>query len=328
MGWMRMSSIVIYDDGKVALDAMIEGESIWLSQKQIAELFDVKVPAVSKHLKNIFKSGELDEKVVVSKMETTTRHGAITGKTQTKNINFYNLDSIISIGYRVNSKRATQFRIWATNVLKEHIVQGYTINNERLLKNYDAFLRAVEDIKLLSQNSENVRVEDVLELIKSFSATWFGLDSYDREELPKEGINKVNLEFEVEKLYQDIAILKQELIARGEAAEIFATEKTQRSLEGIFGNVFQSVFGEDAYPTVEEKAAHLLYFVVKNHPFNDGNKRCGAFSFIWLLKRAGFEVEKFINPNALTALTLLIAESNPNDKDRMVGLVLLMLRDV
>ena len=328
MGWMRMSSIVIYDDGKVALDAMIEGESIWLSQKQIAELFDVKVPAVSKHLKNIFKSGELDEEVVVSKMETTTRHGAITGKTQTKNINFYNLDSIISIGYRVNSKRATQFRIWATNVLKEHIVQGYTINNERLQKNYDAFLRAVEDIKLLSQNSENVRVEDVLELIKSFSATWFGLDSYDREALPKEGISKVNLEFEVEKLYQDIAILKQELIARGEAAEIFATEKTQRSLEGIFGNVFQSVFGEDAYPTVEEKAAHLLYFVVKNHPFNDGNKRCGAFSFIWLLKRAGFEVEKFINPNALTALTLLIAESNPADKDRMVGLVLLMLRDV
>ena len=182
-------------------------------------------------------------------------------------------------------------------------------------------------MKLLSQNADNVRAEDVLELIKAFSATWFGLDSYDREELPKEGITKVNLEYEVEKLYDDIAIFKQELMNRGEAAEIFATEKTQRSLEGIVGNVFQSVFGEDAYPTVEEKAAHLLYFVVKNHPFNDGNKRCGAFSFIWLLKRAGFNVEKFINPNALTALTLLIAESNPNDKERMVGLVLLMLRD-
>jgi prophage maintenance system killer protein len=212
-------------------------------------------------------------------------------------------------------------------VLKEHIVQGYTINKDRLQKNYDEFLRVVEDIKVLSQNADNVRAGDVLELIKAFSATWFGLDSYDREELPKEGISKVNLEYEVEKLYDDIAVFKQELMKRGEAAEIFATEKTQRSLEGIVGNVFQSVFGADAYPTVEEKAAHLLYFVVKNHPFNDGNKRCGAFSFIWLLKRAGFNVEKFINPNALTALTLLIAESNPNDKERMVGLVLLMLRD-
>ena len=324
---MQMSDIVIYEDGNVVLDAMVDGESIWLSQKQIAELFDVKVPAVSKHLKNIFNNGELDEKVVVSKMEKTTQHGAVSGKTQTKNINIYNLDSIISIGYRINSRRATQFRIWATNVLKDHLIKGYSINKERLQKNYDEFLRVVEDIKVLSQSNDNVRAEDVLELIKSFSATWFGLDSYDREELPKEGISKVNLEFEVEKLYKDVATFKQELMRRGEASEIFATEKTKKSLEGIVGNVFQSVFGEDAYPSVEEKAAHLLYFIVKNHPFNDGNKRTGAFSFIWLLKRAGFDVEKFINPNALTALTLLIAESNPNDKDRMVGLVLLMLRD-
>ncbi|AKF25979.1 death-on-curing protein [Sulfurovum lithotrophicum] len=322
-----MSDIVIYEDGNVVLDAMVDAESIWLSQKQIAELFDVKVPAVSKHLKNIFNSGELDEKVVVSKMEMTTKHGAVSDKTQTKNINIYNLDSIISIGYRINSRRATQFRIWATNVLKDHLIKGYTINNERLQKNYDEFLRVVEDMKVLSQNADSVKAGDVLELIKSFSATWFGLDSYDREELPQEGISKVNLEFEVEKLYKDVAIFKEELMKKGEASEIFATEKTKKSLEGIVGNVFQSVFGEDAYPTVEEKAAHLLYFIVKNHPFNDGNKRTGAFSFVWLLKRAGFDVEKFINPNALTALTLLIAESNPNDKDRMVGLVLLMLRD-
>ena len=127
-----MSDIVIYEDGNVALDAMVEGESVWLSQKQIAELFDVKVPAVSKHLKNIFKSGELDEKVVVSKMETTTQHGAVVGKTQTRNMNLYNLDSIISIGYRINSRRATQFRIWATNVLKDYLIKGYTINQKRL----------------------------------------------------------------------------------------------------------------------------------------------------------------------------------------------------
>jgi prophage maintenance system killer protein len=287
----------------------------------MAELFGVNVPAISKHMRNIFKSKELIEKSVVSKMEITASDG------KTYKTKHYNLDAIISIGYRVNSKQATQFRIWATNILREHMVQGYTINQERIQKNYNSFLRVVEDIKALSQNADNVRAEDVLELIKAFSVTWFGLDSYDREELPKEGITKVNLEYEIEKLYDDIAIFKQELMNRGEAAEIFATEKTSRSLEGIFGNVFQSVFGQDAYPTVEEKAVHLLYFVVKNHPFNDGNKRCGAFSFIWLLRRAGFNVEKFINPNALTALTLLIAESNPDDKERMVGLVLLMLRD-
>ena len=317
-----MSDIVIYEDGRVALSATVENETIWLSQKQISELFDVNVPAISKHMKNIFKCEELTEESVVSKMEITASDG------KTYVTKHYNLDAIISVGYRVNSKQATQFRIWATSILRDHMVQGYTINKTRIEKNYTDFLRVIDDIKILAHNSNQIKPNDVLELIKSFSATWFGLDSYDREELPKEGITKVNLEFEVEKLYKDISTLKQELIRRGEAAEIFATEKTKRSLEGIFGNVFQSVFGEDAYPTVEEKAAHLLYFLVKNHPFNDGNKRCGAFSFIWLLKRAGFSVEKFINPNALTALTLLIAESNPNDKNRMVGLVLLMLKDV
>jgi prophage maintenance system killer protein len=309
------------DNGEIKLKEDADNETIWASLDQIASIFARDKSVVSRHISNIFKDEELIEESVVAIFATTAKDG------KTYQVKYFNLDLILSVGYRVNSKIATNFRKWATKTLKEHILQGYTINKERLQKNYDEFLHVVEEMKVLSQNTDNVRAEDVLELIKAFSATWFGLDSYDREELPKEGITKVNLEYEVEKLYDDIAIFKQELMNRGEAAEIFATEKTQRSLEGIVGNVFQSVFGEDAYPTVEEKAAHLLYFVVKNHPFNDGNKRCGAFSFIWLLKRAGFNVEKFINPNALTALTLLIAESNPNDKERMVGLVLLMLRD-
>lgn len=317
------AEIAIYqtENGEIRLKDDTTNETVWASLDEITQIFGRDKSVISRHIRNIFKDEELEEMAVVAKFATTASDG------KTYQVKYYNLDMILSVGYRVNSKVATNFRKWATKTLKEHIVQGYTINKERLQKNYDEFLRVVEDIKLLSQNVDNVRTEDVLELIKSFSATWFGLDSYDREELPKEGITKVNLEFEVEKLYKDVATFKQELMRRGEAAEIFATEKTKRSLEGIFGNVFQSVFGEDAYPTVEEKTAHLLYFIVKNHPFNDGNKRTGAFSFIWLLKRAGFDVEKFINPNALTVLTLLIAESNPNDKNRMVGLVLLMLRD-
>jgi prophage maintenance system killer protein/DNA-binding MarR family transcriptional regulator len=311
-------------NGEIKLKEDIENETIWANQKEISDIFGVERSVVTKHIRNIYKDNEVEKNATSAKIAQVQTEGKRTVK---REVEYYNLDIILAVGYRVNSKIAIEFRKWATTILKEHIVQGYTINQERLQKNYDSFLRVVEDIKVLSQNTDNMRAEDVLELIKAFSATWFGLDSYDREELPKEGITKVNLEYEVEKLYDDIAIFKQELMNRGEAAEIFATEKTKRSLEGIVGNVFQSVFGEDAYPTVEEKAAHLLYFVVKNHPFNDGNKRCGAFSFIWLLKRAGFNVEKFINSNALTALTLLIAESNPNDKERMVGLVLLMLRD-
>jgi len=308
-------------NGEIKLKEDIENETIWASLDEISTIFGRDKSVVSRHIRNIFRDEELIEESVVAIFATTATDG------KTYQVKYFNLDLILSVGYRVNSKVATNFRKWATHTLKEHIIKGYTINKGRLQKNYDEFLRVVEDIKRLSQNTDNVRAGDVLELIKAFSATWFGLDSYDREALPKEGISKVNLEVEVEKLYDDIATFKQELMERGEAAEIFASEKTPRSLEGIFGNVFQSVFGADAYPTVEEKAAHLLYFVVKNHPFNDGNKRCGAFSFIWLLKRAGFDVEKFIHPNALTALTLLIAESNPNDKERMVGLVLLMLRD-
>jgi prophage maintenance system killer protein/DNA-binding MarR family transcriptional regulator len=329
MGWMMNNipkELAIYQasNGEIKLKEDIENETIWANQKEISDIFGVERSVVTKHIRNIYKDNEVEKNATSAKIAQVQTEGKRTVK---REVEYYNLDIILAVGYRVNSKIAIEFRKWATKTLKEHILQGYTINKERIQKNYDEFLRVVEDIKVLSQNADNVRAEDVLELIKAFSATWFGLDSYDREELPKEGITKVNLEYEVEKLYDDIAIFKQELMNRGEAAEIFATEKTQRSLEGIVGNVFQSVFGEDAYPTVEEKAAHLLYFVVKNHPFNDGNKRCGAFSFIWLLKRAGFNVEKFINPNALTALTLLIAESNPNDKERMVGLVLLMLRD-
>ena len=173
-----MSDIVIYENGTVSLNAQVQNETIWLSQKQIAKLFDVNVPAISKHMKNIFKSEELIEKSVVSKMEITASDGKI------YQTNHYNLDAIISIGYRVNSKQATQFRIWATDILKQHLSQGYTINKERLQKNYDEFLRVVEDIKLLSQNTENVRTEDVLELIKAFSATWFGLDSFRRSGCP------------------------------------------------------------------------------------------------------------------------------------------------
>jgi hypothetical protein len=179
-------------DGEIKLKEDADNETIWASLDQIASIFARDKSVVSRHIRNIFKDEELIEESVVAIFATTAKDG------KTYQVKYFNLDLILSVGYRVNSKIATNFRKWATKTLKEHILQGYTINKERLQKNYDEFLRVVEDIKVLSQNADNVRAEDVLELIKAFSATWFGLDSYDREELPKEWITKVNLEYEVE----------------------------------------------------------------------------------------------------------------------------------
>ncbi len=317
------SKLAIYqaDNGEIKLKEDAKHETIWANLDDIAQIFGRDKSVISRHIKNIYRDEELDRVLTVAFFATVQKEGKREVK---RDIEYFNLDLIISVGYRVNSKIATNFRKWATKTLKEHIVDGYTINPERIKKNHEKFLRAVEDIKLLSNNQ--IQSDDVLELIKSFSQTWMSLDSFDKDELPKDGFEINSLHVEAKNLYEDIAIFKNELIKKGEATELFASEKSRGSLEGILGNVYQSVFGSDAYPSIEEKAAHLLYFVVKNHPFNDGNKRTGAFSFIWLLKKAGFRVKNFISPNALTTLTLLIAESNPKEKDKMIGLVLLMLR--
>jgi death-on-curing family protein len=257
-------------------------------------------------------------------LEHTTKHGAIKNKTQISKVKVYNLDAIISVGYRVNSKEATRFRQWATQRLKDYLVKGYAINQKRLEENKAQFLQTLEDLKQLAQNNTQVETKEILTLIQNFSATFFALDSYDKNEFPHQG-NQKEIEATAQELKSDLQQLKEELIKKGEATELFAQEKQAGNLEGIFGNVFQTVFGQDAYPTVEEKAAHLLYFIVKNHPFNDGNKRCGAFSFVWLLQKAGYSFQDKISPETLTTLTLLIAESNPLDKEKMIGIVKLLL---
>jgi death-on-curing family protein len=318
--------VLIYqtlDDVK-SIEVILKTETIWLTQEQISYLYGTKRPAITKHLKNIFNSGELNESVVCSILEHTTKHGAIKNKTQISKVKVYNLDAIISVGYRVNSKEATRFRQWATQRLKDYLVKGYAINQKRLEENKAQFLQTLEDLKQLAQNNTQVETKEILTLIQNFSATFFALDSYDKNEFPHQG-NQKEIEATAQELKSDLQQLKQELIKKGEATELFAQEKQAANLEGIFGNVFQTVFGQDAYPTVEEKAAHLLYFIVKNHPFNDGNKRCGAFSFVWLLQKAGYSFQDKISPETLTTLTLLIAESNPLDKEKMIGIVKLLL---
>jgi death-on-curing family protein len=303
-------------DGAIELSADIKNQNIWANQAQIVSLFKIDQSVASRHIKNIFKDGEVDIKSNMQKMHITNSD---------KPVAFYSLDVILAVGYRTNSKTAIDFRKWTSKVLKSYLLEGVAINKKLISQNHQKFLKAIEDIKTLSQNSKNLKAGDVLDLIKSFSYTWFSLDSFDKGQFPKQGTKK-SISVSAKELKQDIAKLKAELIDKKEASAIFATEKNQGALEGILGNVFQSVFGSDVYPTLEEKAAHLLYFVVKNHPFNDGNKRSGAFAFIWFLQKAKFEFQSKISPQTLASLTILIAESNPKEKDKMIGLVLMLLR--
>jgi len=281
--------------------------------------FDVQKAAISKHLKNIFSSKELHEKAVVSILETTAKDN------KTYKVKHFNLDVVLSVGYRVNSKKATHFRQWATKTLKEHIQQGYTINRHRIGSNYEEFTKAVADVKSLIASGSRVDQQNVFELITLFADTWVSLDAYDRDTLVTKGATKRKILLTGEKLARALNELKQVLLEKNEATELFGTERDKSGVASIVSNVMQSFGGQDLYPSVEEKAAHLLYFMVKNHPLIDGNKRSGAYAFIWFLQQAKSLDLKRITPPALTALTLLIAESAPKDKGKLTGLVCAIL---
>lgn len=319
--------IVIYQakSGAIEMKADYEQETIWITQAQMAELFGVNSQAITKHLKNIYAEKELSKGATCSKMEQVQNEG---GRQIKRSIQFFNLDAMISVGYRISSKTATKFRQWATKTLRSHIVEGYTINPSRIDKNYQAFLKAVEDVKKLLPAGNAVKTNDAIELIRTFASTWFSLEAYDKSTFPKSGANRKQVEFTAEELDMAINELKKDLIGKKEATELFGNEKEGGHLAGIVGNVFQSVFGKDAYASQEEKAAHLLYFIIKNHPFTDGNKRSGAFAFIWFLRKAKLLDPSRLTPEALTTLALLIAESDPKEKKRMIGVVLLLLRRI
>jgi len=324
----QLSQLAIYQakDGAIEFKLDKENETLIANINQVAELFGVQKAAISKHLNNIFKEGELKKAATVSILETVQ----IEGKRQVeRKIEFYNLDAIIAVGYRVNSKQATNFRIWATKILKNYLIDGYAINKKHIVKNYDKFIEALNEIKALTakNNSKNsdLKPSFAIDLVKGFAETWLSLDAYDKDRLKIDNVTKEQITLSAKDLAAGIFSLKSELIKKREATEIFAKERSKDALEGIIGNVMQSFGENDLYESLEEKAAHLFYFVVKNHPFIDGNKRSGAFSFVWFLQKFSLIDVKKIDPQTLTALTLLIAESDPKDKDKMVGLVMMLL---
>lgn len=315
---MKKYRIIIYQTkaGAIELHADVATETFWATQAQIAKIFNIERSVATKHIGNILKDKEVDGKRNVQKMHIANSDKAVT---------FYSLDVVLAIGYRANSGRAIKFRQWATKTLRSHIVKGYTINKKRLAKNYDAFLKAVEEVKMLLPSGGVVDAVSAMELVKMFASTWLSLDAYDKSNLPKSGATKREVEFTAEEIKTALQKLKHELMSKGEATGFFGSERGGQSVSGIIGNIFQTFGGKDVYSTVEEKAAHLLYFMVKNHPYVDGNKRSGAFAFVWFLRQAGILNPARLTSEALTALTLFVAESDPKDKDKMIGLVLLLL---
>jgi len=319
-----MSEIIIYQtsDNTTQIEVRFDQETVWLSQEQIAFLFGTQRPAITKHLNNIFKSGELSEKVVCSILEHTTKHGAIQGKTQSVKTKYYNLDAIISIGYRVNSSKATQFRQWATQRLKDFLVKGYAINQKRL----DELRQTVQLIQKSIGEDTNLReAKGLLEIIGQYTQSFVLLSQYDSNSIKAQKLNEnITYEISYEQAKSAIAELKRLLIEKKEATELFGNEK-DNSFEGTLQSVVQTFGGQYLYPSIEEQAAHLLYFIIKNHPFSDGNKRIGAFMFVWFLEKNKHRFKKDgeikINDNALVALALLVAQSDPAEKELMIMLI-------
>jgi prophage maintenance system killer protein len=309
-------------NGQVKLRGDFRNDTMWVTQAQMSEVFGVNLRTVNEHLQNIYKTAELTTDATLRKFRIVQTEGK---REVEREVNHYHLDAVISVGYRVNSKTATQFRQWATQTLRQHITQGFTINRAQLAHNYDAFMEAVAATRALLPAASEMAPGAVLELVQLFADTWFSLDAYDKDQLTPKKVSKKRVKLTSVELHAGIAVLKTELMKKGEASENFAQERNQESVEGIVGNVMQEFGGKAVYPTVEEKAAHLLYFIIKNHPFIDGNKRSGAYAFVWFLQKARVLDTNQLTPSALTALTLLIAQSDPKDKEQMTTLVVLLI---
>jgi death-on-curing family protein len=321
--------VIIYrsKEGKAELEVKLQEETIWLDAHQMAEIFDVDRSVIVNHIGNIYKDKELKPNSTCAIFAQVAKDG------KRREMNFYNLDVIIAVGYKVNSKRATQFRIWATSVLKDHILKGYTLNQKRLQeKGLSEFEEAVGLIKRTLQNRalNDAESKGLLEVITNYASTWILLQKYDEAAIKEPKTKKSKKKFDYVYCGQAIEQLKKELMKKKEATDLFGNERNDQ-FQAILGNIHQTFDKQELYPSIEEKAAHLLYFVIKDHPFTDGNKRIGSFLFIVFLAQNKYlyrkNGEKKLNDNALTALALLIAESDPKQKQLMILLIMNFLSE-
>lgn len=326
---MQTGEIVIYEapDGQTQIDVKLAQDTIWLTQRQIAELLGTEVPAISKHISNILETNELDQSSTISKMEIVQTEGKRKVK---REVEHYSLDMIISIGYRVNSKRGTRFRIWANKILKDYLIKGYSINERKLQDERLQFEELKKTVRLLSNVLEHQPLNSneatgLLKVITDYTYALDVLDQYDHQVLEIERTTKEEL-FQI--TYAGAMNAIQGLRDKFGGSMLFGNEKDE-SFQGSLAAIYQTFGGEYLYPSVEEKAANLLYFVIKNHSFSDGNKRIAAFLFVWFMEKNGIlykeDGSRRLADNALVALTLMIAESKPDEKEMMVKVVVSLI---
>ncbi len=307
------NEIVLFEtsDREVSLQVQMQDETVWLNRNQMAELFDRDVKTIGKHINNALKE-ELSGQVVVAKYATTSQHGAIEGKTQTHMTDYYNLDVIISVGYRVKSQRGVEFRRWANAVLKDYILRGYAVNDKRISQ-------LGQLVQIMKRAESDLDTQQVLSVVESYSSALDMLDDYDHQTLNKPKGNETIYTLTYEECRDVIDRMKF-----GADSNLFGNEKDE-SFKGSIGAIYQSFDGKDVYPSLEEKAANLLYFVTKNHSFSDGNKRIAATMFLYFLdknKALFIDGSKRIADYTLVALTIMIAESRPEEKEAMINVIM------
>lgn len=304
-------NVIIYENSQI--EVTFHNNSLWLNQYQIATLFDVNRTTIQKHIKNIYTTEELEEKATCAFFAQVQKEGK---RTVTRNIKTYNLDLIISVGYRVNSKKGTQFRIWATNILKQHLVKGYSVNSKRL----EQLQKTIQLVNRTSKISNEAK--DLLDILSDYSKALSILDDYDHRKITKKGVNK-NATFKIS--YHQAKDAIEKLRVKFGGSDLFGREK-DKSFKSSIAVIDQTFDGKELYLSLEEKAANLLYFVVKNHSFTDGNKRIAAWLFIWYLHMNNYlykdDGTQIINNNTLATLTLMIAESKPSEKEIIIDVIM------
>lgn len=320
------------DDGSFQTEVRLEADTIWLSQKQMSELFNTSTDNIGLHIKNVYADGELSEEATTEDYSVVRFEGK---RKVNRRVKHYNLDAIISVGYRVNSKQGTQFRIWANKILKEYLLQGYALNEFKLKQQKKQILHLKETLKLFQEAQQaslgHDEAKGLLSVLTEYTHSFVLLNQYDTADFPIGGLSSnITAEIKADEAMYAIDSLKRKLMDEGEASYLFGNLKDD-SFNAILGNIIQSFDGKYLYPSIEEQAAHLLYFIVKNHPFTDGNKRIGALMFVWFLQRNQHHLkengERKINDNALVAITLLVAQSKPNQKKVMVDLIINLIKE-
>ncbi len=322
------SNILIYqsEDGNTKIETRLENETVWLNRNQLSDLFGRDVKTIGKHINNVFSDDELEKTSVVANFATTAKDG------KTYTVEYYNLDVIISVGYRVKSASGVKFRQWASKILKEYLINGYALNQKRLeqkgLQSLNDTIALLQDT-IAKSELELSEAKGLLDVILNYSRTWTLLQGYDEDSLHVNIVPKVaKFILDVDEAKDAVVQLKKELIKKGEATELFGHEKAGE-FGGMVRNIYQTFGGVDLLPSVEEKAANLLYYIIKGHPFNDGNKRIGAFMFILFLSKNNMLYKKSgelkINDNALVALSLMTAKSDPKQKETIIHLIVNLL---